>query len=158
LTPKGIEIYQPKDPSPELEVGALDAVRESLIPTTYFAVFPFFTTSKEQQELRKLRQRLARAVRLRWAALESPPRPPSERQLDILQVLFERKAFDEAHRITTEATAKAAANDKDWQADSWKRPVKDLKARGLIDTKIGSRGGCWLTKEGQSFIKKARHL
>lgn len=82
----------------------------------------------------------------------------SDRQRDILQVLYERKAFDKDNRMTTLDIADAVMEKGRGGVDSFKRPIADLKRRGLIDTTRGSGGGCWLTADGQSFIKQARDL
>jgi hypothetical protein len=82
----------------------------------------------------------------------------SDRQRDILQGLYERRAFDVDHRMTTDEIADAVAGKGRGRPDSFKRPVADLKRRTLIDTKDGSGGGCWLTDTGRDYIKQARNL
>jgi hypothetical protein len=83
---------------------------------------------------------------------------PSDRQRDILQVLFQQSAFDIDHRMTTEEIVDAVCGPGRGSPDSFKRPVKDLKDRGLVETKYGSRGGVWLTDAGRAYIKQIRNL
>jgi hypothetical protein len=82
----------------------------------------------------------------------------SDRQRDILQVLFEKKAFDIDHRMTTDAIRDEVEDNERGKCDSFKRPIANLKGRGLIDTKDGRNGGCWLTDAGREYIKQARKL
>jgi hypothetical protein len=84
--------------------------------------------------------------------------PISDRQSDILEFLVKRKAFDMDHRMTTEDIAEGVCGKGRGNSDSFKRPITQLKRRGLLETKGGSGGGCWLTEAGQAYIKQARHL
>ncbi len=39
----------------------------------------------------------------------------------------------------------------------FKRPIADLKQRGLIDTQGGPGGGCWLTDAGWERAKNSNY-
>jgi hypothetical protein len=83
---------------------------------------------------------------------------PSDRQRDILQTLFKQKAFDIDHRMTTADVTEAVEGKGRGNAEAFKRPIADLKKRGLVNTKSGSGGGIWLTDAGREHIKKTRRL
>jgi hypothetical protein len=118
------------------------------------------------------RARAAEAIKPLLAALPKPAaegaagagagrdgnREPSDRQRDILQVLYKRQAFDVDHRMTTDEITEAVEGKGQGNPASFKRPVADLRRRGLVDTKGSRGGGCWLTDAGQAYIKQARNL
>jgi hypothetical protein len=78
----------------------------------------------------------------------------SDRQRDILQVLFRNKAFDISHRMTTKDIVDDVEGEGRGFAASFARPIADLKNRGLIHTKEGKGGGSWLTELGQSIFSE----
>lgn len=79
--------------------------------------------------------------------------PLSPRAQHVLIAMFELAAFDSDRRRTTEAIAAKAIG---WNADAnaLKAVMSDLKTRGLIETKSGSGGGCWLTERGIARAEK----
>jgi hypothetical protein len=83
----------------------------------------------------------------------TPSKPPSQRQIDMLLAMHNLKATDWARRKKTEDIASAAEGPAA-NPDNFKRPMSDLKKRGLVDTKGSPDGGCWLTNEGISFVKE----
>jgi hypothetical protein len=123
-------------------------------------------TEKAQREaldaaLRVSAPALSSSVTVPAADYLAPSRPtdqstPSDRQCDILQVLFKNQASDADHRMTTDEIADAVEGKGRGRVESFKRPIADLKERGLIFTKAGRCGGCWLTDVGQTFIKQCR--
>jgi hypothetical protein len=60
--------------------------------------------------------------------------------------------------MNTTVELQALADKGHGCADSFKRPIADLKHRGFIVTKQGSAGGSWLTPAGREFIQQARQL
>jgi hypothetical protein len=80
----------------------------------------------------------------------------SDRQRDILQVLTQSKAFNIDYRMTTEEIVKLVEGQGHGSAVSFKRPIADLRQCGLIETKAGPGGGCWLTAAGQTLIAEIR--
>ena len=65
---------------------------------------------------------------------------------EVIQVLFERKAFDAAHRMTAEQITDCAPRCRD--ANLFKHSIGTLRRDGWIDTKPGKGGGSWLTPLG----------
>lgn len=65
-----------------------------------------------------------------------------------VQALFEKEIFDASSLMTTETLVKQAIGP---QADpnTYKQQVSNLRSKGIIDTRSGRRGGCWLTEEGR---------
>jgi hypothetical protein len=86
----------------------------------------------------------------------SPQTELTDRHRDILQVLLEKTAFDIDHRLTTDEITEAVCGEGRGNPDSFKRPVRELKTRGLVDTKRGSSGGVWLTDAGRRHIEQVR--
>jgi len=82
----------------------------------------------------------------------------SDRQRDILQVLFKKEAFDMDHRLTTDEIATEVEGQGRGSAEDFKAPVADLARRKLVDTKEGRGGGVWLSPQGKKHIKQARKL
>jgi len=81
----------------------------------------------------------------------------SKRQDLILETMLALKATDPARRKTTEEIAKAAEGPE-FDPVRFKRPIADLKRRGLIDTKDGRDGGCWLTSIGRDKATQIQKL
>lgn len=79
----------------------------------------------------------------------------SERQYEILQAMSILKATDPARRKTTEEIAEAAEG-RECNPEVFKRPIADLKRRGLVATKDGRGGGCWLTNTGRSLLEQLK--
>lgn len=81
--------------------------------------------------------------------------PLSDRAQDLLLAMLEMGLFDSDHRKPTEeiaAKAFGAAAD----ANAAKNPMAELNTRGLVDSKVGRGGGCWLTDSGLARAKKLR--
>jgi hypothetical protein len=77
----------------------------------------------------------------------------SERQSGILRALRNMNAASPESRQTTEALAQEAEGS--WaNPDGFKEPVSGLKRVGLIGTKNGRGGGCWLTSGGLALIDR----
>ena len=81
----------------------------------------------------------------------------SKRQYNILESLYRFEAFSADSLRTTEEIAKKAEGSEA-NPEQFKRPIADLKKRGLVGAKLGKGGGCWLTKDGKSLIKRERGL
>jgi hypothetical protein len=77
----------------------------------------------------------------------------SDRQRDILQTLLRQCAFDIDHRMTTDEIVERVAGRGRGSAASFKRPIADLRRSGLVLTKDGRDGGCWLTVPGRELIQ-----
>ncbi len=71
----------------------------------------------------------------------------SFRQYAVLQAMLELKAADAQARRTTGEIARRAEG-KQARVDNFKEPIAALEKLGLIATKEGRGGGCWLTAEG----------
>jgi hypothetical protein len=80
--------------------------------------------------------------------LPVPDRVMPDHQEEILQALFELKAFDKNSRKSTETIAKTAIG-KENNPDVLKRPISALKKLGYVATKGGKGGGVWLTPFGK---------
>jgi len=77
-----------------------------------------------------------------------------DRQRDCLRVLAERKAIDADSRMTAEQLAPAVLG-KGGQPEALKVPLADLAARGLVESKSGRGGGCWLSECGRALLAAA---
>jgi hypothetical protein len=80
----------------------------------------------------------------------------STRQYEILEAMHLLKAFDAAKRKTTNKIVDKA--ERGANPEGFKEPIADLKRRGLVATKEGRGGGCWLTPEGVASIKQIKKL
>jgi hypothetical protein len=96
-------------------------------------------------------------------AVAIPAKPPvdttpalSERQYLILEAMLRIKASDPARRKKTEAIA-VAAEGKSVDPASFKRPISNLKKRGLVGTLGGPDGGCWLTEQGRTLAEQLKN-
>lgn len=67
----------------------------------------------------------------------------------VIKTLFEQKAFDVPHQMTAEEITGFA--DPCTDANNYKSPIRKLRCDGLIDTKPGKGGGCWLTLGGRQI-------
>jgi hypothetical protein len=85
---------------------------------------------------------------------EDPALSPLE--YDILQALFMARATDAEKRQTAGAIAQKVGGGT--TAESCKAPISHLNKLGLVATKEGRKGGCWLTTKGQALIKRVRKL
>lgn len=72
-------------------------------------------------------------------------KPLSERQQNVLVAMLELQTFSADKRRTTEEIARRAGGD----AEYFKTTTSGLRRQGLIRTREGRGGGCWLTEEGQ---------
>jgi hypothetical protein len=80
----------------------------------------------------------------------------SDLEYDILEALYRLKATDPEKRRTAEDLAGRIGGGA--TAASCKVPVARLGRRGLVRTKEGRSGGCWLSPAGVALIKRARKL
>lgn len=71
---------------------------------------------------------------------------------EVIQVLFEQKAFDAAHRMTAEQITDCAPRCRD--ANLFKYSIGTLRRDGWIDTKPGKGGGSWLTPQGRQMTSE----
>jgi DNA-binding IscR family transcriptional regulator len=76
----------------------------------------------------------------------------SDRQYNILQAMLELKAVTADGRRSTAEIASIAEGRVD--PARLKGPIADLEKRGLIGTKTGAGGGCWLTAKGFQIAQK----
>jgi hypothetical protein len=72
--------------------------------------------------------------------------PLTVRQLDVLQALKEMNATSRSARRTTDEIAVKVNGGT--PPDSFKRPIADLSARGLVQTEQRKGGGVWITPAG----------
>lgn len=79
--------------------------------------------------------------------------PLSDRAQEVLVAMLDLGAIDSDRRQSTEMIAKKAS---DGDANALKAVMSDLKTRGLIVTKTGRGGGCWLTTSGHARAVKLR--
>jgi hypothetical protein len=86
-----------------------------------------------------------------------PPdaKPLSQTQIEILQAMLKSKAIDSARRKTTEQIA-IAAQGPHANPESLKRPIANLRKRGLIETQDGAGGGCWLSDSGLAWLEQLK--
>ncbi|HRX85791.1 MAG TPA: Rrf2 family transcriptional regulator [Phycisphaerae bacterium] len=88
-------------------------------------------------------------------AFQPPDEPLGERAQLVLVAMLELGAVDSDRRQSTEAIAfKALGADAD--ANALKTVMAELKSRGLIESKTGRGGGCWLTDAGKLRAEKLR--
>jgi len=81
--------------------------------------------------------------------------PLSERAQLVLVAMLELGSIDSDTRTTTaEISVRAIGGQAD--ANSLKTVMSELRTRGLIKTKTGSGGGCWLTEKGLARAQKLR--
>jgi hypothetical protein len=84
-----------------------------------------------------------------------PKKPLSGSENDILDTLYDMKAFDPDSRQTrADIYSKVRCGGVDDAV--FKGPVVTLKKRGLVQTLVGSGGGCWLTKRGIGLVARRR--
>jgi hypothetical protein len=81
----------------------------------------------------------------------------SERHYNILEALHRLKAFTCA-ALRTSAAIVREAEGKYANPESFKVPLKQLRYRGLVQTKPGRGGGTWLTPAGIALIRRVRQL
>lgn len=88
---------------------------------------------------------------------DTPPQEPhlSDRQYEILQALELLKAFGCASKQRTTVIARRAEG-VEANPEAFKEPIAALRRRGLIDTKAGRGGGCWLTPAGRAIVARLR--
>jgi hypothetical protein len=81
----------------------------------------------------------------------------NRRHYDILEALYRPKAFTcDSSRTTAEIGCQAEGEHVN--PESFKTPVKQLRYRGLVETKPGRGGGVWLTGTGRELIRSVRRL
>jgi hypothetical protein len=81
--------------------------------------------------------------------------PLSDRAESMLVAMLDLNAFDADRRRST-ATIASTAFRATYDVNSLKPVVVELKRRGLIATKKGPRGGCWLTERGKLRAQKLK--
>lgn len=79
--------------------------------------------------------------------------PLSQRAQEVLIAMLDLGAADSDRRQSTEAIAIRAS---DGDPNSLKGVISELRIRGLIETKIGRGGGCWLTPRGRARAASLR--
>jgi hypothetical protein len=96
----------------------------------------------------------AKAASAAQAQPEKNDVPPlSRRQYDILAALLLLNATSpDKRRSTAEITTKAEGIEAN--PEGFKEPMAGLRALGLIATKEGRGGGCWLTPKGKDLAKQ----
>ena len=77
----------------------------------------------------------------------------SDRQRFILRAMLELKAFDSDSLQSTSEIAKRAES-AGANPELLKEAIADLQKKGLIGTKVGRGGGCWLTEDGRLRAEK----
>jgi hypothetical protein len=86
-------------------------------------------------------------------AKQSDQEPPlGERRYDVLDALYDLKAFTPDARTTTASVAERLGVDP----AALKEPVSDLAGHELLATKKGRAGGVWLTQDGREFVERQR--
>jgi hypothetical protein len=80
----------------------------------------------------------------------------TELETEILQALYQLGATDKGKRKNAAKIADAIGGDATSQA--CKAPIANLKRKGLIDTKEGSGGGCWLLPAGVALVEQIEEL
>jgi hypothetical protein len=85
--------------------------------------------------------------------VERNPEPPlSDHQYEILEALFLLKALNPALKKTTCEIAEKI--EKGTRPEYLKAPISGLVKLGLVGTKEGRGGGCWLEPKGTVLIKR----
>jgi hypothetical protein len=79
----------------------------------------------------------------------------SDKQYDILEAMLDLEATDPSRRKTTAQIAEAVEGPGA-NSEGYKRPIAALKHHGLIETKDGREGGCWLTSPGRDLAEKTK--
>jgi len=77
----------------------------------------------------------------------------SEQQENILKALYLLKAFHPGNRKSTRAVA-LRADGSEANPEAFKEPIAELKRLGLVETKEGRGGGCWLMLLGREYVKQ----
>jgi hypothetical protein len=81
----------------------------------------------------------------------------SERQSNLLEALYLMKAFHPDVRQTILAIAQKAEG-REVNPEAFKEPMVALKRLGLVETRQGRGGGCWLSPSGRQYIQQIRNL
>ena len=88
--------------------------------------------------------------------MASGDEPLSERAQFVLVAMLELGSIDSDSRSSTDEIVVKAFGDQA-NPNSVKNVMSNLSTRRLIDTKIGRRGGCWLTEKGCLRAAKLRN-
>jgi DNA-directed RNA polymerase subunit RPC12/RpoP len=112
-----------------------------------------FRLTSESVERTKADAKLQAEKRNTAEAGHSDGDPLGERAQDVLVAMLRLKALDSDSRQSTEAIATEAFG-KGYDANSLKNVMTELNNRGLIDSKMGRNGGCWLQKRGLARANK----
>jgi DNA-directed RNA polymerase subunit RPC12/RpoP len=112
-----------------------------------------FRLTSESVERTKADAKLQAENRYTAVADQSDGDPLGERAQDVLVAMLRLKALDSDSRKSTEAIATEAFG-KGYDANSLKNVMTELNNRGLIDSKVGRNGGCWLEKRGLARANK----
>ena len=81
----------------------------------------------------------------------APDDPLCDRAQIVLQVLWQEKAVDSDSRLSTAVIVETAGGI---DPVPYKPVIADLRRRGYVNTKQGSGGGVWLTKQGKDRAAK----
>lgn len=106
-----------------------------------------FRLTSQAVDRNKAEAKLQAERRNRAEAGLSDGDPLGERAQDVLVAMLRLKALDSDSRKSTEAIATEAFG-KGYDANSLKNVMTELNNRGLIDSKMGRNGGCWLKERG----------
>jgi len=79
----------------------------------------------------------------------------TDRQYAVLDALFDMKSFTPDQKMSTDEIA-AKAGDRGPDPAGFKEPIADLGRHGLVKTKTGRGGGCWLSRDGRRFTEQLR--
>lgn len=77
----------------------------------------------------------------------------TDRQRDILRVLWEAKALNADSRMRADDIA-TKAEGRGANVNGFKQPLSDLVLRGLVASKMGREGGYWLTIDGRNVMTR----
>ena len=75
----------------------------------------------------------------------------TDRQRDCMRALLELKALDTDSRRRGQDIA-VKAEGPGANANAFKGPLRNLVLRGLVQSRIGSAGGYWLTRHGHRLL------
>jgi hypothetical protein len=79
----------------------------------------------------------------------------SAKQYLVLQTMLKLKATDPARRKNASEIA-SMAEGPEANEETFKRPIATLVIRGLVASKTGRGGGCWLTPSGRLLAESLR--
>jgi hypothetical protein len=106
-----------------------------------------------EREVVAPQEQRANAIRvwLKTEAKQAMATALSKRQWKILKALHKLQAFGPDSRVNAAEIVKRA-KDEDADPGVYKHPIADLVKKGLVETRQGHTGGCWLTREGRTLV------